>query len=87
MVDPGPPSVTAQQVISGLEAVNVASPASVPVLNTAATDLENYSGTRLANDAANFAADEGLSDVPPQPVNVSAVQTDITALKNDCPSH
>jgi hypothetical protein len=87
VVDSGPPSVTAQKVISGLRAVDVTSPASVPFLDTAALDLANYSGTRLANDAANFVTDEGSSDVPPQPVNVSAVQADITALESDCPGH
>jgi hypothetical protein len=94
VVDPGPPSAAAQQVISGLSAVSI-SPATVPsqtdasILDTASSDLINYSGTRLANDASQFVQDEQSFD-PSGSVEVSlasTVQADITALTRDCPSH
>jgi hypothetical protein len=57
------------------------------ILDTAALDLENYSGNQLADDAAQFATDEQGFD-PSGPVDVSygqPVLNDILALIKDCP--
>jgi hypothetical protein len=57
------------------------------ILDAAALDLENYSGTRLADDASQFVSDE-QSYNPSGPVDssyASAVQRDIRHLLRDCP--
>jgi hypothetical protein len=95
VVDQGPPSVTAQQVISGLgEVSSLTAPtqADLATLNTAALDLKNYQGTVLANDTATFAADEssygGMSGSGTVDTSyASTAMADIAALKKDCPAH
>lgn len=57
------------------------------ILEAAALDLENYSGTQLANDASQFVSDEQNYN-PSGPVDdtyASAVQADIRTLLKDCP--
>lgn len=96
VVDSGPPRATAQRVINELAAIrpDLATPThtNMALLNNAALDLANYSGTALSNDAAKFAADEanyngtsgsGTVDIS----HAGAVRADITALRRDCPRH
>lgn len=95
VVDSGPPSVTAQQVIDGLAAVDgsltMPTQADLTALDNAALDLENYSGTVLSNDAAAFATDassysgmSGSGTVDTSRADI--VLADIAALQKDCPS-
>lgn len=67
VVDPGPPSVTAKKIISGLQVVlpdwgsiSTGDPSTydTTVLFTAEQDLVNYQGDQLASDAEQFAQDE-----------------------------
>jgi len=92
-------NLTAQHVIADLETMLLVDgiknlePGGTPsnddatILEAAALDLENYSGTQLADDASQFASDE-QSYNPSGPVDdtyATAVQADIRALVKDCP--
>jgi len=98
VVDPGV-NLTAQHVIADLETMLLVDgikniePGGTPsvddtgILDTAALDLANYSGTQLANDASQFVSDEQNYN-PSSPVDdtyASAVQADIRTLLKDCP--
>jgi len=57
------------------------------ILDTMATNLQNYSGNQLSADAAQFSEDEQSYD-PDGPVDTSYAQPllqDIIALEKDCP--
>lgn len=105
VVDPDPAmngfkasSLTAQQVISYLEAMMLADgvvnlPAGnltdtdITILTGAGQDLENYHGDKLADDGEQYYQDE-QSYNPSGPVDTSyasALVTDIGALEKDCP--
>lgn len=91
--------LTAEQVIADLGAMllvdgtanitaGTPSDQDTTILTAAALDLENYSGTKLAGDAATFASDE-KSYAPDGSVDTSyasAVQSDIRTLMTDCPA-
>jgi predicted small lipoprotein YifL len=92
-------NLTAQHVIADLETMLLADgirnlePGGTPsaddatILDATALDLENYSGTQLANDASQFVSDEQNYD-PSGPVDdtyATVVQADIRALLKDCP--
>src|SRR5215471_11027224 len=92
-------NLTAQHVIADLktmlliDGIRNIEPSGTPstddatILDAATLDLENYSGTKLANDASQFVSDE-QSYNPSGPVDgsyASAVQRDIRHLLRDCP--
>lgn len=90
-------SITAQDAIAYLEALEVAdvvdlsagdvNATAAAVLDGTAQDLRNYHLDKLADDAQQYFDDE-QSYNPDGPVDTSAwpaVQSDITALGKDCP--
>lgn len=95
IVDPGG-SQTAGDVITDMDAMmltdqaaNVrvgAGPDDATVLQAAAGALTGYTGSQLAADAAQFAADEQSYDPGSNPDNTYAavVAEDVTDLANDC---
>jgi len=96
VVDSGPPSVTAKQVISGLQVIDSTSISTGTVSNTdmtilknAALEVKNYSEDKLAGDAEQFAQDEesysGLyNNGSVDPSYASALESDIRTLAEDC---
>jgi len=95
VVDSGPPSVTAKQVISGIQGIDSSSISAgtlsttdMAVLETAALDLENYQGDHLAGDAEQYAQDEQSYSNNGGSVDTSyasALESDIRTLAGDCP--
>jgi hypothetical protein len=99
VADPGPPSITVRQVISGLQAllpewgsISAGDPSQydTALLLTSEMDLDNYHGDQLAEDMGQFAQDEqnysGYWDNQiVDPSYADALKSDIETLRVDCP--
>lgn len=99
VADPGPPSVTFSQVISGLQgllpdwgSIVAGDPSKydMAVLFSSEEDMDNYQGNQLASDSEQFVQDEqnysGLWNY--QAIDrsyASALKSDIKTLAADCP--